>query len=160
MQPLLAFNEDMFRDVLRAFDNLEERANEKALSLDCAYERVRDTRLDVVNAWYMTNFGIDLASLEAWAKVDELRLVANSVKHGEGTSAQALRLLRPDLFQDPAFADIQAEMGGRWFDRRHPLAMPLAGEDLFVTESDLHNYCTAAVALFNGIVEFCETFNH
>ncbi len=30
MPPLLAFNEDLFRDVLRAFDNLDERANEKA----------------------------------------------------------------------------------------------------------------------------------
>ena len=34
--------------------------------------------------------------------------------------------------------------------------MPLAGEDLFVTEDDLRNYSAAAVALFEGIVEFCE----
>ena len=30
MPPVLAFNEDLFRDVLRAFDNLDERAEEKA----------------------------------------------------------------------------------------------------------------------------------
>jgi hypothetical protein len=127
MPPLLAFNEDLFRDVLRAFDNLDERANETAneffnkypgneytdpgdvadwandhslawwetmvslrqsmvnllaaglyhlieqqlgaLSLDCAYERVRDTNLDVVKTWYMTNLGIDLSSLEPWGQV-------------------------------------------------------------------------------------------
>jgi hypothetical protein len=47
-------------------------------------------------------------------------------------------------------------MGASWFDRQEPLAMPLAGEDLFVTEDDLRNYSAAAVALFEGVVEFCE----
>src|SRR5260370_28729893 len=142
MPPVLAYNEDIFRDILKAFDNLQERADEQAnefcnnypgdeytdpgdvadwaqdhsyawwetmvslrqsmlnllaaglyhlieqqlgaLSLDCAYERVRDTKLDVVKTWYMTNLGIDLSSLEPWAKIDELRLIANSVKHAEG----------------------------------------------------------------------------
>ena len=126
------------------------------LSLDCAYERVRDTKLDVVKTWYMTNLGIDLSSLESWAKIQELRLIANSVKHAEGGSAKQLRELRPDLFQNPAFAHIRAEMGANWFDRQEPLAMPLAGEDLFVTEDDLRNYSAAAVALFESIVEFCE----
>ena len=214
MPPLLAFNQDIFRDVLKAFDNLEERANEQAneffnnypaneytdpgdvadwandhsyswwetmvslrqsmvnllaaglfhlieqqlgaLSLDCGYERVRNTKLDVVKDWYRANVGIDLASLAAWAKIDELRLVANSVKHAEGGSATQLRQVRPDLFKNPAFAEIRAEMGGRWLDRHEPLAMPLAGEDLFVTEDDLRNYSAAGVALFEGIVEFCE----
>ena len=162
MPPLLAFNDDLFRDVLRAFDNLDERANKKAneffnkypgneytdpgdvadwandhsfawwetmfslhqsmvnllaaglyhmieqqlgaLSLDCAYERVRDTNLSLLKIWYLTNLGIDLSSLEPWAKLHELRLVANSVKHAEGVSAKQLRELRPDLFQNPAFA--------------------------------------------------------
>jgi len=214
MPPVEAYNEDLFRDVLKAFDNLDERAREKAeeffnnypcneytdpgdvadsaqdhgnswwdtmnslrqsmvnllaaglyhlieqqlsaLSLDCAYKRVRDTRLDIVQNWYSANLGIDLTSLSAWARIDELRLVANSVKHAEGPSAQQLRELRADLFQNPAFADIRAEIGSGWLDRQEPLAMPLAGEDLFVTENDLHNYYAAAVALFEGIVEFCE----
>jgi hypothetical protein len=34
--------------------------------------------------------------------------------------------------------------------------MPLAGEDLFVTEIDLEAYATAARSLFEGIVAFCE----
>jgi hypothetical protein len=202
MPPVEAYNEDLFRDVLKAFDNLDERANAKgdefinnypgdeytdpadvadwardhsyswwetmvslrqsmvnlmaaglyhlveqqlgALSLDCAYERVRDTRLDIVRKWYVANLGIDLVSLPAWAKIDELRLVTNAVKHAEGPSAQQLRELRPDLFENPAFAHIRAEMGDRWVDRQEPLAMPLAGEDLFVTENDLEAYATAA----------------
>jgi hypothetical protein len=214
MPPLLAFNEDLFRDVLRAFDNLDERANKRAneffckypgnestdpgdiadwandqslawwetmfslrqsmvnllaaglyhlteqqlgaLSHDCGYERVRDTKLDVVKAWYMTNIGIDLATLRPWAKLQELRLVANSVKHAEGESAKTLRQLRPGLFQDPSLAQLRTEIGERWFHRQEPLAAPLAGEGLFVTEDVLREYCAAAVALFEGIVEFCE----
>lgn len=211
---MLAFDEDLFRDVLRTFDNLDERANEKAneffdnypgneytdpsdvadwandhslawwetmvslrqstvnllaaglyhlieqqlgaLSLDCAYERVRNTELDVVKTWYMTNLGIDLSALEPWAKLNELRLVANSVKHAEGRSAKQLMELPPDLFQNPAVSHIRAEMGASGFERQEPLAMPLAGEDLFVTEDDLRNYAAAAVALFEGVVVFCE----
>jgi hypothetical protein len=34
--------------------------------------------------------------------------------------------------------------------------MPLAGEDLFVTENVLDAYATAARELFEGIVHFCE----
>ena len=214
MPPVEAYNEDLVRDVLKAFDNLDERANEKAnefynnypgdeytdpadvadwaqdhsyswwdtmnslrqsmanlmaaglyhlveqqlsaLSLDCGYDRVRDTNLDVVKDWYTKNLGIDLASLHSWEKICELRWVANSVKHAEGRSSQQLREVRPDLFQNPAFADIRAEMGGRWLDRQEPLAMPLAGEDLFVTEDDLQAYATAARSLFEGIVAFSE----
>jgi len=214
MSPVEAYNEDLFCAVLKAFDNLDERASEKgnefynnypadeytdpadvadwardhsyswwdtmnslrqsminllaaglyhlveqqlgALSLDCGYDRVRDTNLDVVKNWYAKNLGIDLASLRPWEKISELRWVANSVKHAEGGSSKCLRQVRPDLFQDPALADIRAEMGGRWLDRQGPLAKPLAGEDLFVTESDLRAYATAARSLFMGIVEFCE----
>jgi hypothetical protein len=213
MPPVEAYNEDLFRNVLKAFDNLDERANEKgnefynnypadeytdpadvadwahdhsyswwdtmnslrqsmvnlmaaglyhlveqqlgALSLDCGYDRVRDTNLDVVKDWYAKNLGIDLASLRSWEKVCELRLVANSVKHAEGGSAKRLRQVRPDLFQGPALADLRAEIGGRWLDRQEPLAKPLAGEDLFVTEGDLTAYAAAARSLFEGIVEFC-----
>jgi hypothetical protein len=61
-----------------------------------------------------------------WARIDELRLVANSVKHAEGPSAQQLRELRADLFQNPAFAHIRAGIGGRWLDRQEPLAIRLA----------------------------------
>lgn len=214
MPPVEAYNEDLFRDVLKAFDNLDERAHEKgnefynnypaneytdpadvadwardhsyswwdtmnslrqsmvnllaaglyhlveqqlgALSLDRGYERVSDTKCEVVRRWYSDNLGIDLTSLPSWGAIDELRLVANSVKHAEGGSARQLRESRPDLFQNPAFADIRAEMGSRWLGRQEPLAMPLAGEDLFVTENDLQVYATAARALFEGVAAFCE----
>jgi len=219
MPPVEAYNEDLFRDVLKAFDNLEERANEKAneffnnypgdehtdpgdaagwagdhsyswwetmvslrqsmvnlmaaglyhlieqqlaaLSADCAYDRVADTNLEKLKTWYRTNLGIDLTSIPAWSRIHELRLVANSVKHAEGGSAKQLRELRPDLFSNPAFAQIREEMeaqglSNRFLDRQTPLSVPLAGDGLFVTEDDLQTYAAHARSLFEGIVEFCE----
>jgi hypothetical protein len=44
---------------------------------------------------------LDLAALPSWQKVQELRLVANTVKHAEGKSARELHDVRPDLFRHP-----------------------------------------------------------
>lgn len=60
-----------------------------------------DTKLEIVAKWYSTQFGLQFSSLASWQKISQLRLLANAVKHGEGSSAIELRALRPDLFQDP-----------------------------------------------------------
>lgn len=40
--------------------------------------------------------------VQAWNDINgELRLVANTAKHGEGPSSQALQKIRPDLFRPP-----------------------------------------------------------
>jgi hypothetical protein len=46
-------------------------------------------------------FTIDIASFKSWTLMDQLRLVANTVKHGDGRSAQELMGKYPDLFKDP-----------------------------------------------------------
>lgn len=88
---------------------------------------------------------IDITKFRCWSKIDELRLVANTVKHGEGGSAQQLRSIRPDLFNDPSIKDL-------WPDAKPGINfyMPLAGEDLFVTIDDIGNYK-------DSLVEFWET---
>jgi hypothetical protein len=43
MPPVEAYNEDLFRDVLKAFDNLTERANEK---VGVGRRRIRDSGAD------------------------------------------------------------------------------------------------------------------
>jgi len=117
-----------------------------------------DTKLEVVKTWYLDNLGIDLSSLPSWGIIDELRLVANSVKHAEGKSAMQLRELRPELFSNPDLAEILAE----WerYGRRQepgPLLAPLAGEDLFVSENHLKAYADGARSLFEEIIELCES---
>ena len=88
-----------------------------------------------------------LASLDGWAKVEELRLLANTVKHADGQSAQHLRKIRPDLFVPPVIKGSPIE--------KHVLAVPtenpLGGTDLFVTEADLHNYRDAIRQLWESL---------
>jgi hypothetical protein len=44
----------------------------------------RDTKLEGVARWYQQNLRLDLEGLQEYALLDELRLVANTVKHGKG----------------------------------------------------------------------------
>ena len=60
-----------------------------------------DTKLDAVKTWYQVELGIAFEALASWSVIDEMRLVANTVKHGEGSSAANLRKLNPALFVDP-----------------------------------------------------------
>jgi hypothetical protein len=77
--------------------------------------------------------GIDIQTAPSFAKLTELRLVANVVKHAEGDSAARLRAVNPDYFREPllrhpAFRDILT------FEK--PVQTPLTGEDLYVTKAD------------------------
>lgn len=92
--------------------------------------------------------GIDIESLGSWSKVNELRLVANSVKHAEGTSSEQLRDLRPDLFVDPSLHDENLSRLSS-----SGVYLPLAGQDIYVTADDLEGYRSA-------VVMFWEEFGH
>jgi hypothetical protein len=76
-------------------------------------------------------FNIDVVSFQSWALLNELRLVANTIKHGDGGSAEELKLLNPDLFRDPLdpFPHIP----------NVPLR-PLVGEGLRLTEDHFNSY--------------------
>ena len=89
--------------------------------------------------------GICIDKLPSWPKIDELRLVANTVKHGEGDSAMRLREIRPDLFVPPS---LRAEIFtvGKDGKTRH---MPWYGEDLFVGSDDLRDNKDAALRFWS-----------
>jgi hypothetical protein len=42
--------------------------------------------------------GIVFSNLNSWGKIRELKLLTNVIKHGEGSSADSLSRIRPDLF--------------------------------------------------------------
>jgi hypothetical protein len=92
-------------------------------------------KIDVFKA-RLSAAGIEVTSLSAWPKIEELRFVANAIKHAEGTSADRVRQLRPDLFthpqlsQSPVFSSPSMSY----------IYMPLAGEDIFLKVSDLKLY--------------------
>lgn len=88
--------------------------------------------------------GLDIESLESWPKVDELRLVANCVKHAEGVSSEKLRKLRSDLFVHPASRDEDLA----WLPSSARVYLPLAGQDVYVTVDDFEAYRSAVVSFW------------
>lgn len=87
--------------------------------------------------------GLDLRVMPTWETLQELRLVANTVKHAEGRSAAKLRKLRPELFVLPESREDSDE---ELVSAPH-VYLPLAGEDVYVTMDDLRAY-SEAVARF------------
>ena len=99
---------------------IHEENDEKLCKVDEAWKRLRESR-------------IDIEKFRSRRKIKELRLVANTVKHAEGDSANKLRKIRPDLFISP----------------NSSLFKPLFGEDFFVKPDDIDSYTST-------IIEFWE----
>lgn len=91
---------------------------------------------------------IDVEKFSSWQTIDEMRLVANTVKHAEGKSAIDLRKIRPDLFRNPILEKYGPKLGGNF--RR--LYMPLAGEDLYLSIEDLKKYGEAIARFWDEMI--------
>ena len=76
--------------------------------------------------------GVSPESFQSWTDIQELRLIANTVKHGVGPSSRDLEEKRPELFSE-AFRESKSV---------HALR-PLSGIGLNLTESDLRNFGSA-----------------
>jgi hypothetical protein len=113
------------------------------------------TRLGNIETWYRTNFHLELKTLPSWPVLDELRHVANAVKHGEGGSAEKLKALRPKLFSNPDYVEFYEKEGIESPVR--DAQAPLTGEDLFVTEDLLRMYIDTVEALFGEIADYFES---
>jgi hypothetical protein len=94
-----------------------------------------------------------LFPLEAGSKVEELRLVANAVKHGDRlsrgydeTSVEKLRAIRSDMFEHPYLA----KKGIKFVSTT---TTPFAGDGLYVSEEDLIAYEQAIVSLWEEVME-------
>lgn len=108
---------------------------------------VPDTKLDAIGAWYGTYLSLDLSSFPEWIKIaEELRRIANAVKHGEGAAARRLRELRPDLFIDPRLAQFGLGHLGHVSATRR-LSTPLAGDNMFVTPEVFDEYSESVLSL-------------
>jgi hypothetical protein len=79
--------------------------------------------------------------------MDELRLVANVVKHGEGGSATELRKRRPDLFVYPS---LKGQV-----DPIETLSVEatLFGQDFFVTKEEFEAYHKGSVAFWTELAD-------
>ena len=88
--------------------------------------------------------GIEIRHVSSWPKVEELRLVTNTVKHAEGDSAQELFRVRPDLFEHPGVQ----KPAGLTTKAQPRVLLPLVGEDLYVQLSDVEAYLRALLGFW------------
>jgi len=117
-QQLLLFH----RQELLTFN---EENNTKLLSLKAAKNR-------------LSKHGIIVENFNSWPKINELRIVANTVKHADGSSADELKSKRPDLFLRAAnllFIKPSAVL--------RPVYTPLTGDSLYVTQIEFNKYIHA-----------------
>jgi len=118
-----------------------------------------DTNLGAVRQWYARHLRLDLQLLRNWPTIEELRLLANAVKHAEGSTErqlherQLLRERRPQLFEHP----LTRRLGPDAPRIERPLRQPLAGEDLYVTDDLFGEYATAVVGFFQALAEHFDT---
>jgi hypothetical protein len=92
--------------------------------------------------------GIALTSFRSWALVEELRLLANAVKHAEGESAEQLRHIRPDLFEDPRLKQLGVDVSP---PVNRPIYLPMIGDDIFVAVDDLLRYREALIEFWREL---------
>ena len=90
-------------------------------------------KLTKKNSSVLPRLDINTEIFSSWSKIDELRLVANTVKHAEGDSANKLRKIRLDMFRHPLFSPD--------FSPRFDSAFqPLFGDGLYVSLRDIKDY--------------------
>ena len=84
----------------------------------------------------LRKFGINIKQFTSWPKIyDELRLIANTVKHAEGKSSQELCQIRPDMFMNPLLSGFSS---GPVVPV--PQFQPLVGYGLYVSLQDIKAY--------------------
>lgn len=103
---------------------------------------------------YLDSSEIDIQTFRSWKKIEELRLVGNTVKHAEGRSSKQLKRLRPDLFEYPPLAHLS--MGN--FLRKRTVHHPLSGSDIYLQESDIQGYAQAIEDFWNEFIETIESY--
>jgi hypothetical protein len=109
----------------------------------------RDDRIEVrkheVDRWFKDTLGLNLKTLPSGPLINELRLVANTLKHGEGqNAADGLRKLRPELFVHPSLRKKEISPG----KQQLRMGIPLFGHDLFVTSDDFVRYQKGCVSFW------------
>jgi hypothetical protein len=97
----------------------------------------------------LSDEGVEFDSFASWPTIEELRLVANTAKHAEGPSAQELKKLRPQIFENPALE------GGPFqgISITPRVYSPLSGEDLFVRATDVHRYAQATILFWEELAD-------
>ena len=102
---------------------------------------IKDTKVELLKD------GIDVEIIAGWAKVDELRMVANCAKHAEGSQCEKLRTRRPDLLTHPS----RRGEGLSCPDPEPVVFNPLGGENLYVDKRDFDEYVASLKSFWSNL---------
>jgi hypothetical protein len=97
--------------------------------------------------------GVDITKLPSWPAIEEFGLVANTVKHADGWSADVLKKTRPEMFEQ---RDSDFKLKAH-HPRTRRVYTPLSGDDLYLTLADLQSYGRATIAFWS---EFADALEH
>ncbi len=111
------------------------------------YSGRHNLRPEKAVSWFKDTIGLDVTSLPSWPLIDELRLVANVVKHGEGGSAEDLRKIRADLFVYPTLRGKVSPI------ETLRIEASLFGNDFFITKEEFERYHTGIVAFWTELAD-------
>jgi hypothetical protein len=87
-------------------------------------------------------YNVDIESFSCWPQINELSLLCNVIKHGDGYSAKELRKIKPTLFKQ--------EEGT---DHMEIFKTTLLEETLNINEMTLQNYRKALLSFWDEIPE-------
>lgn len=87
---------------------------------------------------------LDITKLECWKKIDELRLLCNTLKHGDGSSARKLKKKRPDLFVREGLEDI---------DLLKLCKSTLLKQVININEKIFYKYCDILIEFWDELPE-------
>jgi hypothetical protein len=87
--------------------------------------------------------GIDITSWPCWTHLEELRLVANTIKHGRGDSSDELEKVKPILFEHPSSRKHQCNpnippMNPSY--RHIEFQRTITGDHIFITLTEFDQY--------------------
>jgi len=100
---------------------------------------------------WLGSIGVAPLDHPQWIRIkDELRLVANVVKHAEGTSANQLRRIQPSLFQLP---------GASWLGEQKAYR-PLFGSGLHLSEAHFQQYAAAVRDFWSWLADRFDTVEY
>lgn len=96
----------------------------------------------------LQGYQIDIRTSPTWPSIEELRVLANAVKHAEGPAARELRNINPTLFKHPGLEDTGFATA--------PITrvyQPLTGQDIYVSVGDIKNYRDGLVGFWRWLAD-------
>lgn len=100
----------------------------------------------------LSTLGIELDMMAGWAEIQELKLIANVVKHGSGKSADRLKKLNPKLFINPDLSDL-SDADLKEITYPNDVFQPLFGLGLYIPIENLRLYVQAVGRFWKDLMK-------